>query len=231
MDSHYNDLPSLQYFESVDTGDLIFCEESMGINLFIFIWNVLWCPDDNADHSLKLSSIPASMPTPKIPAAMLDLINCMAMSDQTQVNPTLPHIPDMMHPGPPWFRVADTLGHPPFQVLIGGELVTLPYLWYQETHGDVYLLGTEGKDRPMHYQAVLLGPAASIDTLLYDNYDVNLFLQDPTFNTNLAQALNQVDNLALMAEVAHFCNLNTQLPLVTLWAFFLDKACQALVDL
>ena len=110
-------------------------------------------------------------------------------------------------------------------------MVTLPYLRYQETHGDVYLLGTEGKGRPTHYQVVHLGPAAEVDISLYDDRDIGIFLEDATLNTDLAQAMAQVDDPCLLAKVARFRLLNAQLPVVTSRALFLDKACQALVDL
>lgn len=86
----------------------------------------------------------------------------------------------------------------------------------------------------MHYRSnrtVLLGPAANVDSSLYDDRDVDLFRKDPTFNTDLAQAITQVDDPALAAEIARFRNPNAQLPTVTSRAFFLDKACQALMDL
>ena len=110
-------------------------------------------------------------------------------------------------------------------------MVTLPYLQYQETHGDVYLLGTEGKGRPAHYWVVHLGPTAEVDVSLYDNCDLSIFLEDATLNTDLAQAMARVDNPHLLAKVACFRLLNAQLPIVTSRALFLDKACQALVEL
>ena len=143
----------------------------------------------------------------------------------------LPITPDVTHPGPPWFCAANTVGYPPFQVTIRDKLVTLPYLQYQETYRDVYLLGTEGKGRPMHYQVVHLGPTAEVDISLYDNYDISIFLEDMTLNTDLAQAMAWVDNPYLLTMVACFCLLNTQLPVVTSRVLFLDKACQALVEL
>ena len=143
----------------------------------------------------------------------------------------LPITPDPMHLGPPWFRTADMIGHPPFQVTTGEELVTLPFLQYQETHGDMYLLGTKGKGRLAYYQVVHLRPAASVNVSLYDDRDLDIFLQDPTFNTDLAQAMAGVDDPHLLAEVARFRLLHVQLPVVTSRALFLNKACQALVGL
>ena len=53
------------------------------------------------------------------------------------------------HPGHPWFRWTEAPGHPPFQIYDGPRLITLPYVRYQETNGDTYLVGTEGRDRPV----------------------------------------------------------------------------------
>jgi len=222
MDFHLNDTASLQYPNSFDL------ERPSGINLFILIKDISQVAyNDSPDHS----PLPASTLMPEIPTTMLGLIHCTTMSKQTKADTNLPITPDPMHPGPPWFRATNAIGHPPFQVTIGEELVTLPFLRYQETHGDVYLLGTEGKGRPAHYQVVHLGPAASVDVSLYDDHDLDIFLQDAMFNTNLAQAMARVDNPHLLAEVARFHLLHTQLPVVTLRALFLDKACQALVGL
>ena len=66
--------------------------------------------DNSPDHS----PLPASTPTPEVPAMTLGLIHCAAMSKHTEVDMNLPITPNATHPGPPWFRAADTIRHPSF---------------------------------------------------------------------------------------------------------------------
>ena len=222
MDFHLNNTASLQYPDSFDL------EGPSGINLFILIKDILQVAYNDSPNR---SPLPASMLMPKILMTTPGLIYCAAMSEQTEANVNLPITPDPMHPGPPWFCATDVIGHPPFQVTIGEELVTLPFLQYQETHGDVYLLGTKGKGRPAHYQVVHLRPAAGVNISLYNDRDLDIFLQDTIFNTDLAQAMARVNDPHLLAEVACFHLLHAQLPVMISRALFLDKACQALVGL
>jgi hypothetical protein len=55
------------------------------------------------------------------------------------------------HLGPPWFHWTNASGHLPFQIYKGQNLVMLPFIQYQETNRDTYIMGTEGKDLPAHY--------------------------------------------------------------------------------
>ena len=79
----------------------------------------------------------------------------------------------------------------------------LPYVRYQETNGDTYLVGTEGQDQPVHYQPIHLRPAAPIKGVQVDDNDVGFLTEDPTFNFALAQALEGLNNLGTLAEVSH----------------------------
>jgi len=92
-------------------------------------------------------------------------------------------------------------------------------------------MGTEGKDQPVHFQPVILNPSNNIEGSLYNDRNLDLLLQDPMFNTNLAQAFNQVDNPCVTAEVAQYRILNAQLLVITSCTTLFDKICKALVDI
>ena len=87
----------------------------------------------------------------------------------------------------------------------------LPYVRYQETNGDTYLVGTEGRDRPIHYRPVHLGPAAPVKGIQVDNNGVGFLAEDPTFNFALAQALEGLNDPGTLAEVSRFCILTHQI--------------------
>ena len=175
--------------------------------------------------------LPRSTPSPEVPAGMPQLIVCDEDSGKTIADPDLPFVPDAIYPGPPWFRLADVLGHPSFQIIIRNQIVTLPYLRYQECNGEPFLLGTEGKGRPVHFRPVILHPSNNVKGSLYDDRDLDILTQDPTFNMDLAQALNQTGDPSITAEVARFRTLNTQLLVITSRAALFDKMCKALVDI
>jgi len=175
--------------------------------------------------------LPRSMPSPEVPAGTPQLIVCDEDSGRTIEDPDLPISLDATYPGPLWFRLADVPGHPSFQIIIGDQIVTLPYLRYQECNGEPFLLGTEGKGRPVHFRPVILNPSSNVEGSLYDDRDLDILTQDPTFNTDLAQALNQVGDPSVTAEVARFRALNAQLTVITSRATLFDKMCKALVDI
>jgi hypothetical protein len=62
----------------------------------------------------------------------------------------------------------------------------LPFIYYQETNGDTYIIGTEGKNLLAHYQPMHLGPAMPVKGIEVDDCDVEFLAEDPTFNFSLA---------------------------------------------
>ena len=119
MDSFSSSTPSLHYPSSINL------EGPLTVDPAVLI------PDFSQvvyDNSPNHSPLPTSMLTPKVPTTMPGSIHCAAMSENTEVNMDLPVIPDVIHPGPPWFHTTDMIRHPLFQVTIGDKLVTLPYL-------------------------------------------------------------------------------------------------------
>ena len=145
--------------------------------------------------------LPKSTPSPGALEGMPQLILCNKELGRTTTDFDLPLSPDATYPGPLWFCLADVPGHPSFQIIIGDQIVTLPYLRYQECNGKPFLLGTEGKGRPVHFQPAILHPSNNIKGSLYDDCNLNILIQDPTFNMDLAQALNQVGDPLVTAEV------------------------------
>ena len=139
------------------------------------------------------------MPSPRVPAATLNLILYDKESGKTFVDPNLSFSPDATHPRPLWFCLAN--GHPSFQIIVGDQIITLLYLQYQEINGESYLMGTEGKDQPVHFCAIILYPSNVVKGSLYNDCNTDFLNQDPTFNTDLAQAINQVDNPLVITEV------------------------------
>jgi len=182
-------------------------------------------------NSTDDTPLPKSTPSPEAPEGMLQLILCNEESGGTTVDFDLPLSPDATYLGPLWFCLADVPGHPSFQIIIGDQIVTLPYLQYQECNGKPFLLGTKGKGRPVHFRPAILNPSNNVKGSLYNNRDLDILIQDPTFNTDLAQALNQVSDPLVTAEVTRFRALNAQLLVITSCAALFDKMCKALVDI
>ena len=91
---------------------------------------------------------------------------------------------------------------PPFQIYDSPHLITLPYVCYQETNGDTYLVGTEGQDQPVHYWPVHLGLAAPVKGVQVDDNNVGFLTEDLTFNFALAQVLEGLNNPSTLAEVS-----------------------------
>lgn len=83
----------------------------------------------------------------------------------------------------------------------------------------------------MHFRLVILNLSNNVKGSVYDDCDINFLLQDPMFNTDLAQALNQVDDPLVTVEVIQFCMLNAQLSVITMSAALFNKMCKALVDI
>ena len=127
------------------------------------------------------------------------------------------------HPGHPWFRWTEALGHPLFQIYDGPRLITLPYVRYQETNGDTYLVGTEGQDQSVHYRPVHLGPAAPVEGIQVDDNDVGFLTEDPTFNFALAQALEGLNNPGTLAEVSRFRILTHQINAMQGRGYYLER--------
>lgn len=89
--------------------------------------------------------LPRMTPSLEVPTATPQLIICDRGLGDMIADPNLSPPVDAIYPRPLWFYLADVPGHPSFQIIIGDQIVTLPYLWYQECQGEPFLLGTEGK--------------------------------------------------------------------------------------
>jgi hypothetical protein len=51
------------------------------------------------------------------------------------------------HPGPPFFRIDDLLGHPAFQVEINGKRRRLAHVGYHEHSSNAFWMVKDGSDR------------------------------------------------------------------------------------
>ena len=127
------------------------------------------------------------------------------------------------HPSHLWFRWTEAPGHPPFQIYNGPRLITLPFVHYQETNGDTYLIGTEGQDQLVHYQPVHLGPAAPVKGVQVDDNNVGFLTEDPTFNFVLAQALEGLNDPGTLVEVSCFCILTHQINAMQGYGYYLER--------
>ena len=127
------------------------------------------------------------------------------------------------HPGHLWFQWTEAPGHPPFQIYDGPRLITLPYIRYQETNGDTYLVGTKGRDQPIHYRPIHLGPAAPVEGIQVDDNNVGFLMKDPTFNFALAQALKGLNDPGTLAEVSRFRSLTHQINVMQGCGYYLER--------
>jgi hypothetical protein len=99
----------------------------------------------------------------------------------------------------------------------------LPFIWYQETNRDTYIMGTEGKDLPAHYQPVHLRSAMPVEGIEVDDCNVVFLMEDPTFNFSLAQALKNLNNPSTLAEVSHFHILSHQINTMQGCGYYLEQ--------
>lgn len=83
----------------------------------------------------------------------------------TEVNQTVPEVPDMTHPSPPFFHVDDLPGHPVFEALVNGELCRFPYVRYYEHGLGVLQLGTDGMGQQPSHGKSLLAPLPSMNDI------------------------------------------------------------------
>ena len=98
----------------------------------------------------------------------------------------------------------------------------LPYVHYQETNRDTYLVETKGRDRPIHYWLIHLGPAAPVKGIQMDDNDVGFLAEDPTFNFVLAQVLEGLNNPGTLAEVSRFRILTHQINAMQGHGYYLE---------
>ena len=174
------------------------------------------------DYEDSDMAVEADISMPPTPASIEPKREPAAMPFLEEIFRDLPILEDG-HPGHLWFRWTEALGHPPFQIYDGPRLITLPYIRYQETNGDTYLVGTEGWDRPVHYRPVHLGPAAPVEGVQVDDNDVGFLAEDPTFNFALAQALEGLNDPGTLAEVSRFCILTHQINAMQGRGYYLER--------
>ena len=161
------------------------------------------------DYEDSDTAVEADISMPPTPASVEPKRELAATLFLEEIFRDLPALEDG-HPGHPWFRWTEAPGHPPFQIYDGPHLIMLPYVCYQETNGDTYLVGTKGRDQPVHYRPIHLGPAAPVEGVQVDDNDVGFLAEDPTFNFALAQVLEGLNNLGTLAEVSCFRILTTK---------------------
>ena len=118
----------------------------------------------------------------------------------------------LQHPGPPWYRWADMPGHPPFMVRIGERDIILPFLRFKDINSEPHQLGTEGAGQMVHSHLVLAGPVEG--EINEHNEDLEILVSKPSHNFAIAQALDYLDDLGALSEVARFRNYAAQLPVV-----------------
>ena len=169
--------------------------------------------DTAVEADISMPPTPASVEPKREPAATLFL---------EEIFRDLPALEDG-HPGHPWFRWTEAPGHPPFQIYDGPHLIMLPYVRYQETNGDTYLVGTKGRDQPVHYRPIHLGPAAPVEGVQVDDNNVGFLTEDPTFNFALAQALEGLNDPGTLAEVSRFRILTHQINVMQGCGYYLER--------
>ena len=82
---------------------------------------------------------------------------------------------------------------------------------------------TKGRDQPVHYQPVHLGPAAPVEGIQVDDNNVGFLMEDPTFNFALAQALEGLNDPGTLAEVSHFHILTHQINTMQGRGYYLER--------
>ena len=104
--------------------------------------------------------------------------------------------------------------HAGFIVDIRGQKRSLPYLCYREVCGKTFQYGTKGWEHPVWSREVHLALTEWPEGIWPPDDDIGYFIQNPTFNFVINQAINVIDDPRLVAEVAHFRYLSTQMPAV-----------------
>jgi hypothetical protein len=99
----------------------------------------------------------------------------------------------------------------------------LPFICYQETNRDTYIVGTEGKDLLAYYWPVHLGPATPIEGIEVDDCNVAFLAENPMFNFSLAQALKNLNDPSTLVEVSHFCILSHQINTMQGCGYYLEQ--------
>ena len=121
---------------------------------------------------------------------------------------------ESQHPEAPWFCWSNMPAHAGFIVNIGGQKRSLPYLCYQEVRGKTFQYSTEGQERPVWSREVHLAPTEQPEVIWLPDDNVGYFIRDPTFNFVINQVIDVIDDPGLVAEVACFRYLSTQMPAV-----------------
>ena len=125
--------------------------------------------------------------------------------------------------------VANIPRHPPFQRQEGDIILTFPFLRYLEKGCETYIIGCMARGQPAYYKLVLLQPVAALSTA--SEKDPSIFIDDPTFNFPVNQALDQLDDPSLLAEVARYRALNAQLPMVIRNVALIEEMAQVVTTI
>lgn len=149
------------------------------------------------------STAPLSTP-PSVAAEMSD--------PATELDLDLPDYINYSHPGPPWIRYSEAPASTAYVIEINGKLVHLPYICYCQINKKVFQYGTEGAECKVYGHEIFLGTHNLVPNQGVGDDDLGYFLQDPVFNFVATQALDTIDDPALVAEVVRYCALAIQVP-------------------
>ena len=77
-----------------------------------------------------------------------------------------------------------------------------PYIYYMVHYKVPYKMGTEGANCQQFAREVFVGPQSLVEALGVEDNDLDIFTRDILFNFTVEQALEKLDDLSALAEVA-----------------------------
>ena len=119
------------------------------------------------------------------------------------------------HPGAPWFQWQLEGGQPGYEIQHDSHTFHCPYIHYGVYNGIPYELGTEGIGQPQFAHEMHVRPQSPFDTSQMEDKELDLFVKDVPFNFALEQALESLDDLGVLAEVACLWMIIARAPIYT----------------
>ena len=116
------------------------------------------------------------------------------------------------HPGSPWFRWHVESRRLEFRVWYQGKIVSCKFLHYRVEGEVMYKMGTEGKDQQQFQWELHACLQPELEGSTVNNKDLNIFIRDSPFNFAVEQALEQLGDPGVLADVGHLQTLSTGIP-------------------
>jgi hypothetical protein len=144
---------------------------------------------------------PTPQPSPEEPSTLV-------------IPPTpLTFTPDGLEP--PWQLWTTQLGYPPYTIDLGEGPITLPYVRFGTHLGVPWQLGKQAPDGEVYARRVYSAPCHRPYLPQYPGVadeDIGLFLKDAAFNFALNQSIEYTDDPGLVADVALYRHLASEVP-------------------